>query len=388
MRRFRRAVFAKRAPAGVVVATVAPSRRFRTSDAPRARSLAREIGRFARRAWTRFWANVWGDGEVDPPRPRVLVKVRACSLNPVDAKYLYGDKCPRMFRPFVRGVVDGRGVGFDFSGVVVEADANAEFRRGQAVFGVAPPLEGACAEYVECYADMIAEKSANMTHAEAAAIGLCGATICQALDAFCKVVPSPVLVIGASGGLGHLAVQICKCEGAEVVGVSSARNLEFVRSLGVDAAAPYDDPDSTLEEHLAEWGHGHKKFKLILDTVTSNAAVDAQYDYCSRLREIVDDDCRYVKFGGTPTQWAFAHIRRIGLTVPFSDFHKRAPPFWIYFRGLERQLRYLRDMYDAGDLKPRVGNRFPFTNDGVREALALLRSRRAVGKVIIDIDEN
>lgn len=329
-----------------------------------------------------------GDGEVDPPRPRVLVKVRACSLNPVDAKYLYGDKCPRMFRPFVRGVVDGRGVGFDFSGVVVEADANAEFRRGQAVFGVAPPLEGACAEYVECYADMIAEKSANMTHAEAAAIGLCGATICQALDAFCKVVPSPVLVIGASGGLGHLAVQICKCEGAEVVGVSSARNLEFVRSLGVDAAAPYDDPDSTLEEHLAEWGHGHKKFKLILDTVTSNAAVDAQYDYCSRLREIVDDDCRYVKFGGTPTQWAFAHIRRIGLTVPFSDFHKRAPPFWIYFRGLERQLRYLRDMYDAGDLKPRVGNRFPFTNDGVRDALALLRSRRAVGKVIIDIDEN
>ena len=110
MRRFRRAVFAKRAPAGVVVATAAPSRRFRTSDAPRARSLAREIGRFARRAWTRFWANVWGDGEVDPPRPRVLVKVRACSLNPVDAKYLYGDKCPRMFRPFVRGVVDGRGV--------------------------------------------------------------------------------------------------------------------------------------------------------------------------------------------------------------------------------------------------------------------------------------
>jgi NADPH:quinone reductase-like Zn-dependent oxidoreductase len=45
-------------------------------------------------------------------------------------------------------------------------------------------------------------------------------------------------------------------------------------------------------------------------------------------------------------------------------------------------------MYDAGDLKPRVGNRFPFTNDGVRDALALLRSRRAVGKVIIDIDEN
>jgi NADPH:quinone reductase-like Zn-dependent oxidoreductase len=45
-------------------------------------------------------------------------------------------------------------------------------------------------------------------------------------------------------------------------------------------------------------------------------------------------------------------------------------------------------MYDAGDLKPRVGHRFAFTDEGVRAALTLLRSRRAVGKIIIDIDEN
>ena len=105
-----------------------------------------------------------------------------------------------------------------------------------------------------------------------------------------------VLVIGASGGVGHLAVQVASARGAGlVVGVCSGRNVEFVQSLGADDVLDYEalkppDDDETgvrpdpLVERLREVlsAHGGRPFDLVLDTVSSHDARDRAHAYKSR----------------------------------------------------------------------------------------------------------
>lgn len=343
--------------------------------------------RCARRLWRRgrnFAWSIWSSDDASlrmRERPRVLVRVRAAGVNPVDTKWLYGDKVCAWMTGLVRSAVEGAGVGFDFSGVVERADEGSGFEIGDEVFGLAPPMVGSIGEFVKVPSDMIALKSNKMTFRQAASIGLCGVSVTQALDQFkSKFAPSPALVIGASGGLGHMACQICAAEGARVVGVCSRANLEYVRSLGVEAAFPYDDEAETLERHLERAGYAGT-FRIIIDTVTSNAKEDARFDYESRLRPFATKDASYVKFGGTPGRWAMAHIIRLG--IPLRGV---GAPFWIYFYQCDRQLRYLADAFDRGDFVPTVADSFPFTDVGVRDAFALVRSRHAVGKVVIDVD--
>ena len=383
MEAFRRLTYRRRAIAGVAIERV-----------------KRAIWRAPRRersAWRRWASLVWSAATacaraVTPvaspvTRRRALIRVRAASVNPVDVTHLYGDKVCERVAGAVRRAVEGRGVGFDFSGTVVAVEDGSEFAVGASVFGMVSPGDGgAIGEYVRVYEDMVAEKPTGMSFREAAALPLCATTICQALDTFhTKISPSPALVIGASGGLGHLACQICKAEGAVVVGVCSMANLDFVRALGVDLCVPYDDPHASLEDHLERAGYKNG-FKFILDTVTSNASGDARFEYARRLQSFaVPDDCRYIKFGGRPEQWAYAHIKRLGIPLPWSNFDSRAPPFWIYFFKVERQLRYICELYERGALKPIVARHFPFTDDGARDAVTAVRSRHVAGKVIIDI---
>lgn len=383
METFRRLAYRRRARAGVAIERANVS-----WTPPRARGRAR---RWASFVWSIPLACLRAAFESDaakpPRRRRALVRVRAASVNPVDAKYLYGDKVCARAESAVRRAVEGIGVGFDFSGTVFAVEDESEFAVGASVFGMMTPGDGgAIGEFVSVYEDMMVEKPIGMSFREAAALPLCATTICQALDTFhTKISPSPALVVGASGGLGHLACQICKAEGAVVVGVCSMANLCFVRDLGVDLAVPYDDPDASLEVHLERAGYKNG-FKLILDTVTSNASGDARFEYARRLHSFAaPDDCRYVKFGGKPEQWAYAHIKRLGIPLPWSNFDARAPPYWIYFYKVERQLLYICELYERGALKPIVARHFPFTDDGVRDAVTAVRSRHVAGKIIVDI---
>lgn len=324
--------------------------------------------------------------------PRAVVDVRCAGLNPVDAKRLVGDKLPARCEAAAVAATRGRPVGFDFSGVVVRADANDRgIAPGARVFGIAPPFGGALADVVECPLDSLAlaPRRAPPSFRRDAAIGLCGVTILQALDEVRDengAIPSPVLVIGASGGLGHLACALVRAEGATAFGVCSSANLAFVRrELGVDAAS-YDDPNVSLERHLERSG---LDFKLILDTVTSNARVDAASRYPERLRARVGDDaCRYVKFGGTSTQWFVALIHRLGVPIPshWRDVHPLAPPCWIRIPGCFPRLDRLARLVDAGAARPIIARARPFTQTGLDDAFDIVRSRRAVGKVTIDVD--
>ncbi|KAB2971897.1 NADP-dependent oxidoreductase [Streptomyces sp. SS1-1] len=173
-------------------------------------------------------------GEVDDPRvgaDSVLVKVRAAAVNPVDLMCREGH-LDQLIEP-VFPVVPG----WDVSGVVVQpGPAVPEFAVGDEVIGYVRQdvLEhGTFAEYVAAPVRTLARKPRNLTWEEAAGLPLAGLTAYQALTKTLQVRrDETVLVHGASGAVGSLAVQLARHAGARVIGTASAHNHDFVRGLG------------------------------------------------------------------------------------------------------------------------------------------------------------
>jgi NADPH:quinone reductase-like Zn-dependent oxidoreductase len=174
----------------------------------------------------------------------VLVRVRAASVNPYDWHFMRGE-------PYVMRLMFGLGapkshgpLGADFAGEVEAVGRNVSgFRPGDAVMGF---QHGSFAEYVSAPAEAIGLKPANLTFEEAATLPLGALTALQGLRDEGEVKAGQrVLIVGASGGVGIYAVQIAKLLGAHVTGVCSARNAEFVRSLGADDVVDYTKDDFT-----------------------------------------------------------------------------------------------------------------------------------------------
>lgn len=196
----------------------------------------------------------------EAPRPQpgasqLLVRVAASSVNPIDWKLHDGSH---------RWLVPARfpsTPGFDFAGEVAEAGARARrFKPGERVYGMSDRRPGnASAEYVVVGEAAVARRPANLSAVEAAALPLAGLTALQCLRDLGGIrAGQRVLIIGASGGVGHLAVQIAKAYGARVTGVCSGRHVALVRDLGADRVIDY-----TRERDFLAQG----AWDLILDTV-------------------------------------------------------------------------------------------------------------------------
>src|SRR5258708_28593403 len=125
-------------------------------------------------------------------------------------------------------------------------------------------------------------KPGNVTFEQAASVNVAGLTALQGLRDKGKIQPgSKVLINGASGGVGTLAVQIAKSYGADVTGVCSTRNIELVQSLGADHVIDYTKEDFTK---------GDQKYDVILDTVANHSL--------SECRRVLTPNGIYVLIGG------------------------------------------------------------------------------------------
>lgn len=180
---------------------------------------------------------------VQRPEPgigEILVRVHAAGVNPADvmnrqAGVFAGEP------PFV--------LGWDVSGTVEATGPGVTIHRlGDAVFGMLPfpHGHGAYAQYAVAPARAFVPKPDRFDHVQAAAVPQSGLTAWQALVDTADIgAGSRVLVNGASGGVGHLAVQIAKAHGAYVIGVASTANTDFVRTLGADEVIDYTTTDIT-----------------------------------------------------------------------------------------------------------------------------------------------
>jgi NADPH:quinone reductase-like Zn-dependent oxidoreductase len=171
-----------------------------------------------------------------PGAGEVLVQVEAAGVNYVDAMFREG-YLDSGARPLI--------MGSDFSGVVAAlGDGVNDLAIGDEVYGYKLLGNGTYAEFVTVRSDWVAHKPSTITHAEAASLPCVGLTAHQAtIEALDVQAGETVVVTGAAGGVGTIAVQLAVDRGAHVIGTASARNEAYVRDLGAAEFVDYTAGD-------------------------------------------------------------------------------------------------------------------------------------------------
>jgi len=291
---------------------------------------------------------------------RVLVRVRASSLNKADWHQLRG--FPRFLRPVTRnGVLRPKSVlfGTDFAGVVEAAGKDVkDLAPGDEVFG---GRDGAFAEYVS--AVNVVRKPANVTFEEAATMGIAGLTALQGLRDKGELQPGQrVLINGASGGVGTLAVQIAKALGAHVTAVCSTRNLEQTRALGADRVLDYTREDFTREG---------ERYDLIVDVAGGHSL--------SAMRRALEPEGRVVIVGAHGNRSQLGHLAATWLRSRFSSH----PVKFFVANFNKNDLQTLADMLESGQLKPAIDRTYELTE--AQDALRTFGEGHVRGKLVLTI---
>jgi NADPH:quinone reductase-like Zn-dependent oxidoreductase len=172
----------------------------------------------------------------EPKVGEVLVRVRAASVNPVDAKL-----AKNALAGFVTVVLPWI-PGGDFSGVVATLGPGiTDLRIGDAVFGSRPTgTPGTYGEFVAVPAATLAAKPRLLSHVEAASVPIGAQTAWQGLfDHGLLQAGQTVVIHGGAGGVGTFAVQLAHWKGARVIATGSSHNLDYLRAIGADEVIDY-----------------------------------------------------------------------------------------------------------------------------------------------------
>ncbi|QMW04708.1 NADP-dependent oxidoreductase [Spirosoma foliorum] len=178
--------------------------------------------------------------EVERPVPaadELLVTVYASSVNPAD--YIIREGGNDLLRPYLKLPL---GLGLDAAGVVAEVGSEVtDFSVGDKVYGVPNfPGDGSYAEYIAAKASQFALMPRGISFNEAGAIPSCALIAWNGIIDLGKAQPGQrVLIHGAAGGVGTLAVQFAKAKGAYVIGTASAYNIDFLTKLGCNEVIDY-----------------------------------------------------------------------------------------------------------------------------------------------------
>ncbi len=309
--------------------------------------------------------------EVREPTPRddeVLIKVHAASANARDWRLLRAD--PFLVRLNL-GLLKPKHntLGSDIAGRVEAVGGNVkQFQPGDEVFG---DLSGGgfggggFAEYVCASEDALALKPASLTFEEAAAAPMAAVTALQGLRDKGRIQPGQkVLINGASGGVGTLAVQIAKSFGAEVTGVCSTRKSDMVRALGADHVIDYTQEDFT---------RNGQRYDLIL-------AVNG-YRPISDYKRALNAKGIYVMVGGSTAQ-----IFQALLLGPWMSMTGSKKMGALSAKPDQEDLVFVKELVEAGKVMPVIDRRYPLSEVG--EALRYLEEGHAGGKVVITLEHD
>lgn len=283
--------------------------------------------------------------DLEQPVPKgneVLLRVRAASVNPLDWRM-------KSARP-----------GVDVAGEVVAVGrAVTQFKPGDAVFGAG---RGTFAEYACAAETKLATKPESVTFEQAAAMPIAGLTALQGLrDKGGLHKGQKVLINGAAGGLGTFAVQIAKSLGADVTGVCSTKNVEFVRSLGADRVIDYTREDFTQDS---------QRYDLILDNVGNRAL--------SAMSRVLRPNGKCIMAGAPKKTWeVFARIFKAGARSLLLR-----QKFTFFIAKIKRDdLTTLCELMKAGKLTPMVDRQYPLAESAT--AIAYVEEGHARAKVIL-----
>ena len=218
-------------------------------------------------------ADVLQIGERPTPEPQdheVLVEVVATSVNPIDRRLRSGELQEYITRTFP--VVPG----WDLAGRIVKVGAKVtDWQIGDEVLGLAftwSIQHGSYAEYCPIDATSITHKPASISFEQAAALPLVSLTAWQALSEFGQLqAGQSVFIQAGAGGVGSVAIPMAKHLGAKVYTTTSAKNHDYVKSLGADVVIDYnsEDYESLLREHEPDG------VNLVLEALLGNGTAEA-----------------------------------------------------------------------------------------------------------------
>ena len=289
---------------------------------------------------------------------QVLVKVFSASINAGDIFSVRGS--PWLIR-FTVGFPKPKDyiLGWDMAGIIVEAGNQVtKFKPGDEVYGSS---SDSFAEYVAASERTLAKKPANLTFEQAAAVPTAALTALQGLRDAGKVQPGQkVLINGASGGVGHFAVQIAKALEAEVSGVCSTRNVETVHSLGADQVFDYTRQDFT---------RSGQKYDLILDNVANHSFSD--------LRRVLAPQGKIIPNSGHGGMTYVFKALLLSLLTSQVD----SP---LFTSQSSQDLVDLKALIEAGKVTPVIDQSFPLGE--TPHAFRYLEEKHAQGKVVITMD--
>ncbi|QFU76783.1 NAD(P)-dependent alcohol dehydrogenase [Halioglobus maricola] len=298
-----------------------------------------------------------------PGPEEVLVKVHYAGVNPLDWHRMRGS-------PYIMRLSSGLGapeshrIGADFAGTVeAVGETVSAFKRGDRVFGGKTGAFGS--HIVINEGSAIAHVPDNVTLEQAGVIGIAGVTALQALVEHGQLeAGDTVLVNGASGGVGTFAVQIAKALGAQVTGVSSARNHETVLGLGASTMIDYKTTDYTDLP---------ARYDLIIDMVGNHSPLANS--------GVLKPDGKLILVGGAKGDWIGPLQGPIAsiFSGPFMD----QEAIVLFAEMRKETLAELANLMKRGELTSIVGHRYPLTD--IAEAMALSESSRAQGKISIAI---
>lgn len=302
---------------------------------------------------------------------QVLIKVRAASLNALDA-YMIRDAWLNRLIFGLRKPRDTR-LGRDVAGVVEAVGKNpaaaGQFKPGDEVFGI---CRGALAEYACTLERALVMKPANVTFEQAASIPLAGLTALQGLRKGNIQAGQKVMINGATGGVGTFAVQIAKSFGADVTAVCSTRNVELVRSIGADHVIDYTKEDFTKSG---------QRYDVIFDNV-------ANHSFSERRRVLTTKGiCVLAGMGGAGVKQGQALGRIAGnlfIARGLSSFtdQKFAP----YMTKMSKDdLIMLGDLVQTGKVRPVIER--TYTLNDAPEALRHFDQGHMRGKLVITVGE-
>jgi NADPH:quinone reductase-like Zn-dependent oxidoreductase len=284
------------------------------------------------------------------PRPnigkgQILVKIHDAGVNPVDWKIREGylkDAAPKSF-PFT--------LGQDFSGEVVEADAAVSgFRKGEGVFGFA---QGSYAEYAVASPEGLAHKPSSVDFLTAAAIPTAGLTSWQIIMDVARVTQKQtVLIHGAGGGVGSLAVQFARLRGARVIATASGDDMSYLRSLGVEQVIDYRS--ERFEEKV-------KDVDVVIDLVGG--------DVLARSYRVLKKGGLLITAIGPADE---AQAKKLGVRA-IQFVMKRDPS----------ELDQIAKLIERGAVKPRISKVLPLAE--AREADNLSQTGHPHGKIVLQV---
>ncbi|KAK5646157.1 hypothetical protein RI129_004621 [Pyrocoelia pectoralis] len=315
----------------------------------------------------------------------LLIKVNAASVNPIDVLMTkgYGKTLINLFRD--HDLEFPLTLGRDFSGIIINKgqDVSNKFNVGDNVCGVIPiHKQGSHAEQVIANESHIVHQPKHLTAIEATATLYAAMTAWSALYitgefALRKPENSRILVLGASGGVGTVAVQMLKSQNATVMGTCSTDAVPLVQSLGVDRVFDYTKPN--FNESIS----CEAKFDIILDCAKfghTNIPNSWKYDRYVTLNSplLINTDSHGLVYGLVSSAYDL-------LSANIKKCSSGQSVRWGFFNPSEKGLQFINDLLQNNQVTPTIHKVFQFNE--LPKAYEELNAGHIRGKIVIDMNK-